>query len=43
MEVNNLVNIEYSTNELGMREMQAMVYGQRHSQYLLVKARQNRT
>ena len=45
MEVNNLVNIEYartgkssSTNELGMREMQAMVYGQRHRQYLLVKA-----
>lgn len=45
MAVNNLVNIEYaqtgqssSTNELGMREMQAMVYEQRQRPYLLVKA-----
>ena len=45
MGVNNLVNIEYArtgrssaTNELGMREMQAMVYEQRHRPYLLVKA-----
>lgn len=45
MAINNLVNIEYAqtgqsstTNELGMREMQAMVYEQRHRQYLLVKA-----
>ena len=36
MGINNLVNIEYAqtgqssaTNELGMREMQAMVYEQR--------------
>lgn len=41
----NLVEIQYAqtgkssaTNELGMREMQAMVYEQRHRQYLLVKA-----
>lgn len=41
----NLVEIKYAqtgqssaTNELGMREMQAMVYEQRHRQYLLVKA-----
>lgn len=45
MAVNNLVNIQYAqtgksstTNELGMREMQAMVYEQRNRQYLLVKA-----
>lgn len=45
MGINNLVNIEYAqtgkssaTNELGMREMQAMVYEQRHRPYLLVKA-----
>ena len=45
MEINNLVNIEYArtgqssaTNELGMREMQAMVYEQRQRPYLLVKA-----
>lgn len=43
--VHNLVNIQYaqtgessSTNEMGMREMQAMVYEQRQRQYLLVKA-----
>jgi len=41
----NLVNIQYAqtgkssaTNEMGMREMQAMVYEQRQRQYLLVKA-----
>lgn len=41
----NLVEVQYAqtgkssnTNELGMREMQAMVYAQRHRQYLLVKA-----
>lgn len=41
----NLVEIKYaqtgkssSTNELGMREMQAMVYAQRSRKYLLVKA-----
>lgn len=41
----NLVEIKYAqtgqssaTNELGMREMQAMVYEHRHRQYLLVKA-----
>lgn len=41
----NLVDIQYeqtgrssNTDELGMREMQAMVYAQRHRQYLLVKA-----
>lgn len=41
----NLVNIQYAqtgkssaTNEMGMREMQAMVYEQRKRQYLLVKA-----
>lgn len=41
----NLVEIQYAqtgkssnTDELGMREMQAMVYAQRHRQYLLVKA-----
>lgn len=41
----NLVEIQYAqtgqssaTNALGMREMQAMVYEQRHRQYLLVKA-----
>lgn len=45
MAINNLVNIEYAqtgesstTNEMGMREMQALVYAQRHRQYLLVKA-----
>ena len=45
MGINNLVNIEYArtgkssaTNELGMREMQAMVYEQRQRPYLLVKA-----
>lgn len=45
MAINNLVNIEYAqtgqsstTNEFGMREMQAIVYEQRHRQYLLVKA-----
>lgn len=45
MAVNNLVNIQYAqtgksstTNEMGMREMQAMVYEQRNRQYLLVKA-----
>lgn len=45
MAVNNLVNIQYAqtgksstTNELGMREMQAIVYEQRTRQYLLVKA-----
>lgn len=45
MSINNLVNIEYAQtgqsstiNELGMREMQAMVYEQKHRQYLLVKA-----
>ncbi|KOO68075.1 ATP-dependent helicase [Xylanibacter rarus] len=43
--MNNLVNIQYAqtgessaTNEMGMREMQAMVYEQRQRQYLLVKA-----
>ena len=41
----NLVEVQYtktgkssSTDELGMREMQAMVYAQRNRQYLLVKA-----
>ena len=41
----NLVEVEYAqtgkssnTDELGMREMQAMVYAQRNRQYLLVKA-----
>ena len=41
----NLVEVQYTqtgkssnTDELGMREMQAMVYGQRHRQHLLVKA-----
>ena len=41
----NLVEITYAqtgqssaTNQLGMREMQAMVYEQRHRQHLLVKA-----
>lgn len=41
----NLVEVKYAqtgkssnTNELGMREMQAMVYEQRHRQHLLVKA-----
>ena len=41
----NLVNINYAqtgassnVDELGMREMQRMVYKQRHRQYLLVKA-----
>lgn len=45
MAINNLVNIQYAqtgkssaTNEMGMREMQAMVYEQRQRQYLLVKA-----
>lgn len=43
--MNNLIEIKYSqtgqssaTNEMGMREMQKMVYEQRHRQYLLVKA-----
>ena len=41
----NLVEITYAqtgqssaTNQLGMREMQAMVYEQRHRQHLLVTA-----
>lgn len=41
----NLVEVEYAqtgkatnTDDLGMREMQAMVYAQRNRQYLLVKA-----
>lgn len=41
----NPIDVEYAqtgkssnTNELGMREMQAMVYVQRHRQHLLVKA-----
>lgn len=45
MAVNNLVNIQYAqtgkssaTNDMGMREMQAMVYAQRNRQHLLVKA-----
>lgn len=45
MAINNLVNIQNAqtgkssaTNEMGMREMQAMVYEQRQRQYLLVKA-----
>lgn len=45
MAINNLVNIQYAqtgkssaTNEMEMREMQAMVYEQRQRQYLLVKA-----
>ena len=43
--MNNLVEIKYAqtgkssaTNEMGMREMQVMVYEQRQRQYLLVKA-----
>lgn len=43
--MNNLVEVKYAqtgkssnTNALGMREMQAMVYEQRHRQHLLVKA-----
>lgn len=43
--MNNLVEVQYAqtgkssnTDELGMREMQAMVYAQRNRQYLLVKA-----
>lgn len=43
--MNNLVEVKYAqtgkssnTNTLGMREMQAMVYEQRHRQHLLVKA-----
>ena len=43
--MNNLVEVQYAqtgkssnTDELGMREMQAMVYAQRHRQHLLVKA-----
>lgn len=43
--MNNLVEVQYaqtgkssSTDELGMREMQTMVYAQRHRQHLLVKA-----
>ena len=43
--MNNLVEVQYAqtgkatnTDALGMREMQAMVYTQRHRQYLLVKA-----
>ena len=45
MAVNNIVNIQYAqtgkssaTNDMGMREMQAMVYTQRNRQHLLVKA-----
>ena len=45
MAVNNLVNIQYAqtgkssaTNDMGMREMQAMVYEQRNRPHLLVKA-----
>ena len=45
MAVNNLVNIQYAqtgkssaTNDMGMREMQAMVYEQRNRKHLLVKA-----
>ena len=45
MAVNNLVNIQYAqtgkssaTNNMGMREMQAMVYEQRNRPHLLVKA-----
>lgn len=45
--ITNLVEVEYAqtgkssnTDELGMREMQAMVYAQRHRQHLLVKAPQ---
>lgn len=41
----NLIEVQYAqtgkssnTDELGMREMQAMVYAQRHRQHLLVKA-----
>lgn len=41
----NLVNISYSqtgtssnADEMGMREMQRMVYEQRHRKYLLVKS-----
>ena len=41
----NIVNITYNqtgassnVDALGMREMQCMVYEQRHRQYLLVKA-----
>lgn len=43
--MNNLVEVQYArtgkssnTDELGMREMQAMVFAQRHRQHLLVKA-----
>ena len=43
--MNNLVEIQYAqtgkssnTDALGMREMQAMVYAQRHRKHLLVKA-----
>lgn len=43
--INNLVEVQYAqtgkssnTDELGMREMQAMVYAQRNHQHLLVKA-----
>ena len=43
--MNNLVEVQYTqtgkssnTDELGMREMQAMVFAQRHRQHLLVKA-----
>lgn len=43
--MNNLVEVQYAqtgcatnTNALGMREMQALVYDQRHRQHLLVKA-----
>ena len=45
----NIVDVTYAqncssvnTNELGMREMQARVFKQRASQYLLVKAPQRR-
>ena len=41
----NLVEVQYAqtgkssnTDALGMREMQAMVYAQRHRKHLLVKA-----
>lgn len=37
-EINFDKNITKSTNELGMREMQARVYEHRNAQYLLVKA-----
>ncbi|MBP6518807.1 helicase-related protein [Shewanella sp.] len=43
--MNNLLHVEYgqtgqsaSLNEMGMREMQARAFAERHSQYLLIKA-----